>query len=67
MATEVIVYVCASAEQAVTARQFLITGGYTPDEIIVAEPVARFIYDAATHEGGGSERHFDEWIVIGRR
>lgn len=65
MASEVTVFVCDTQKKALTARSFLLSGGYTSDEIVVQERAAVFVYDADTHNGGGNESELNKWIVIG--
>jgi hypothetical protein len=67
MANEVTVFVCDAQVKALAARTFLLTGGYSSDQILVEEQVSTFIYDALTHAGGANERKSSMWIVIGRK
>jgi hypothetical protein len=67
MLNEVVVFVCDAQVKALAARTFLLTGGYTSDQILVQEQVSTFIYDARTHDGGADERKSGMWIVIGRK
>lgn len=67
MAAQVIVVVCDTAEQAASARAFLLSGGFTPDDILVQDPVAHLVYDATTHSTGHNERFFDKWVLVAHR
>ena len=66
MTNEMSIYVCDTTAQAATATQFLIKAGY-PVSGITDEPVAVFIYDAETYDGGKSDDLAKKFVVIGRK
>ena len=66
MAAEMSVYICNSANQVATARQYLINRGY-PEDGISSEAVAVFIYDAVTYDGGKADNLGTKIVVIGRK
>jgi len=66
MTDEMSVYVCDTAVQAETAKQYLIGSGYSAAGISV-EPVTVFNYDAVTYSSGKSDGLADKFAVIGRK